>query len=87
MQVSVYGTKVCPNCDKVKSYLNIKEIPYSYSSVGEDISREELETVVSHPVRSVPVIVVDGQEKTFDQLREMTRSTELSDIPLLDLKL
>lgn len=87
MQVSIYGTKVCPNCDKVKTYLNTKEIPYSYSSVGEDITREELESVVSRPVRAVPVIVVDGQERTFEQLRELTQRQDYMDIPLLDLKL
>lgn len=72
MEVQIYGTPVCPNCDKVKAYLGIKKVPYSYSAVGDDITKEELEAVVNRPVRQVPVIVVDGQEKTFDQLRIMT---------------
>lgn len=86
MEVQIYGTPVCPNCDKVKTYLSIKEVPYSYSAVGDDITKEELEAVVKRPVRQVPVIVVDGQETTFEQLRTITMKSE-PDIPLKELKL
>lgn len=71
MEVTVYGTSVCPNCDKVKSFLTNKAVPFAYSTVGTDITKEELETVASRSVRSVPVIMVDGHEKTFDQLRTL----------------
>jgi len=69
MEVTIYGTSVCPNCDKVKTYLSSKSVPFSYSAVGADISKEELEVVAKRAVRAVPVIMVDGQEKTFDQLQ------------------
>lgn len=76
MQVTIYGTKICQNCDRVKTYLTTKEIPFSYSGVGVDITKEELEQVVHRSVRAVPVIVVDGDEKTFEQLRHLTQIGE-----------
>ena len=71
MEVQVYGTSVCPNCDKVKMFLTSKDVPYHYSAVGSDITKESLEEVVGRSVRSVPVIVVDGHEQTFSQLQQM----------------
>ena len=35
------------------------------------ITKEGLEEAVGRAVRAVPVIVVDGLEKTFDQLRTL----------------
>ena len=72
MQVTIYGTSVCPNCDKVKTFLSNRDVPYSYNAVGKDITKEELEGIVNRSVRSVPVIVVDGREKTFAQLQLLT---------------
>ena len=71
MEVQIYGTSVCPNCDKVKMFLSSKDQPYQYSAVGMDITKEGLEEAVGRAVRAVPVIVVDGLETTFDQLRTL----------------
>ncbi len=71
MEVTIYGTSVCPNCDKVKTFLTNKKVPFAYSAVGSDISKEQLEEVANRSVRAVPVIMVDGNERTFDQLRQM----------------
>lgn len=69
MNVTVYGTPVCPNCKTVKSFLESSKVGYDYRSVGEDVTKEQLEETVGRPVRSVPVIVVDGEEVTFDLLK------------------
>ena len=71
MEVQVYGTPVCPNCDKVKMFLTSKDVPYSYSAVGSDITKEQLEEVAKRPVRAVPVIMVDGEERSFAQLQRL----------------
>jgi len=69
MKITIYGTPVCPNCKNVLAFLKGNEAKYEYKVVGEDVSKEHLESVVGRPVRAVPVIVVDGDELSFDSLR------------------
>jgi len=70
MTIIVYGTPTCPNCDEIKKFLSEYDIPFAYQEVGKDIVREELELVVSRPVRSVPVITLMGEEISADGLKE-----------------
>ena len=69
MKVTIYGTPVCPNCKNVLSFLKNNNTDYEYKVVGEDVSKEQLEDSVGRPVRAVPVIVVDGDELSFDSLK------------------
>ena len=74
--VTIYGTPVCPNCKNVTSFLSSSGVQYNYKTVGNDIEQNELERIVSRPVRSVPVIVADGRELSFDELKVKVKSTE-----------
>lgn len=69
MKVTVYGTPVCPNCKNVVSFLENNNTTYNYQTVGKDVSKEQLEESLGRTVRSVPVIVVDGNELSFDSLK------------------
>ena len=69
MKITVYGTPVCPTCKNVLSFLQNNHTNYDYKVVGEDVSKEQLESDVGRPVRAVPVIVVDGDELSFDSLK------------------
>ena len=69
MEITVYGTTTCPHCVKVKNFLDNKATDYEYQLVGTDLSIEQLEESVGRPVRTVPVIVVDGDELSFDSLK------------------
>jgi len=69
MNITVYGTPVCPTCKNVLSFLKSKKAEYEYKVVGEDISKEQLEENVGRMIRAVPVIVVDGDELSFDSLK------------------
>jgi len=69
MEITVYGTTTCPHCVNVKTFLENKEASYDYKLVGKDLSIEQLGSIVGRPVRTVPVIVVDGDELSFDSLK------------------
>ena len=43
MNVTVYGTPVCPNCKNVVSFLENNNTTYNYQTVGKDVSKEQLE--------------------------------------------
>jgi glutaredoxin len=56
--ITVYGKDNCSYCTKAKELLNIKQIPYSYLKVGEDIGINEF--VEMYPnIKSVPYILVN----------------------------
>ena len=86
MEVTIYGKTNCSNCLNVTRYLETKEIKHEYKLVGRDLSKEDLEDIVHHSVRTVPVILVDGEEQTFDELRKLTNKN-VPQIPLQNLKL
>jgi len=69
MNITIYGTPVCPTCKNVLSFLKSKRADFDYKVVGEDISKEQLEEAVGRMIRAVPVIVVDGDELSFDSLK------------------
>ena len=68
----------CPYCVNVETFLQNKDKSYDYKIVGEDLSMKQLEETVGRPVRTVPVIVVDGNELTFDSLRTKVNMSGLS---------
>lgn len=74
MIVTVYGTPICPNCKNVISYLDSSNVSYKYETVGESVTKEQLEETVGRPVRAVPVIIVDGQEVNFEGLKSKVQT-------------
>jgi len=87
MSITIYGTPTCPKCDDVKKYLASESVPYTYQEVGKDIVREQLELVVGRTIRSVPVIVVHGQEYNFDglksfvaEVKERQKSVDITEV-------
>ncbi|KEI01232.1 glutaredoxin domain-containing protein [Clostridium botulinum] len=57
--VKVYSIPDCPWCEKVKKYLDSKEVDYEDINVKEDLKgREELIDLTNQT--SVPVIDIDG---------------------------
>ncbi len=79
MQIDIYGTKICPHCKDVLQYLGENNLPYTYKLVPEEVTPVELSEIVKRVVRTVPVIVVNNKEKTFEELRE-----DVSKIKTLD---
>jgi len=77
MKVNVYGTAVCPNCKTVTKYLEEKGIDYTYETVGEDLTIYQLTEIVGHPVRSVPVIMMDDKETDFGGLKTRLNQLEI----------
>lgn len=78
MDITVYGTHTCPHCKNVESFLQTKETPFEQKIIGEDVSIEQLEENVGRPVRTVPVIVVDGDELSFDSLKIKVNMASMS---------
>jgi len=67
VDVVVYGTDNCPKCGVVRGLLEKNGVEYQYKTVHEDITKEELEFIVSRDVRSVPVVTLNGEERTLMQ--------------------
>jgi len=68
--ITIYGKDVCPACKSVVSFLTQRNIDHQYLLVGKDVTKEDVDTVTGRDVRSVPVIMLDGTETNFDNLRE-----------------
>jgi glutaredoxin len=75
MLFKVYGKPDCPFCTKAVQILQDNNIPYQYYSIGDHITKEELEEMLGMTVKSVPVILngiryVGGYEQLCDYLIE-----------------
>jgi glutaredoxin len=57
--IEVYGKPDCVWCEKAKSLLESRNIPFNYFSVGEDVDLELIKEKFPG-VKSVPIITVDG---------------------------
>ena len=86
MSITIFGTPVCPNCNNVKNFLSTNGVSYDYKNVGDDIQQSELEALVERQVRSVPVIVSDGKEVSFDELKTQVSNAQLT-VGLAELSL
>jgi len=83
MEISVYGSPACARCKDVINFLQDKNVGHIYKIIGEDIDHEHVNTVVGRLVRAVPVIMMDGNELTFDVLKEKINSiNSLSELEL-----
>lgn len=67
--IIMYGTEQCPNCIKVKKYLEENNHEYGYKTVNVDIMTHELQEIIGRIPRSVPIITMDDIEVDFDELK------------------
>lgn len=74
MEIAVYGTPACGVCKQVVSFLSEENIEHDYKTIGKDIDLEDVEKIIGRLARTVPIIVADGNELTFDTLREKVNS-------------
>jgi peroxiredoxin (alkyl hydroperoxide reductase subunit C) len=71
MFVSLYTIPGCQPCAAVKAFLEEKGVDYEALVVGDDVTREEFQSVTGN-ARSVPQILVDGNHISgFDELKSM----------------
>lgn len=59
-EIKIYGAPGCPACDAAKQHLDNKQIPFTYVSVGTDVTPQEF--MEQTGAQSVPVIFI-GDEK------------------------
>jgi len=83
MEISVFGAPTCARCKDVINFLHEKDVGYEYKVIGEDVDHEYVNNTVGRMVRSVPVIMVDGDELSFDKLKEKVNSVDM--LNLLEL--
>jgi len=61
MKITIYGTASCPYCVKAKEHAStLPNAEITYFDIHRDgIQREELESLMGKPVRTVPQILVN----------------------------
>lgn len=57
--ITLYGYKICPYCNKIKSLLDYLKLPYDQVEV-DPLSKKEL--AFSPDYRKVPIVMVDGAQ-------------------------
>ncbi len=58
--IEIYGKPACPYCDKAKAFCEMRNLEYTYKSLGTDYTKEELlETFPG--ARTVPQIRINGE--------------------------
>lgn len=60
MLFKIYGKPDCGYCKKAVKILEENNISYQYYTVGEDISKEELEDSLGRTITTVPQIINQG---------------------------
>lgn len=58
--IIVYSTQTCPFCDRVKTFLSERNIPFEEVDVSKDQARA-MEMVEKSGQMGVPVLDIDGQ--------------------------
>ena len=56
-QIVVYGTNWCPDCTKVRKYLDKNEIPYQWINISKERDARAIVEELNDGFRSVPTIV------------------------------
>jgi mycoredoxin len=76
--IQIYGTNGCPDCVRVRMYLDGHNIAYNWLNINEDPSACEYVEKVNHGYQSVPTIVwPDGSllvEPSIKQLIQKLKS-------------
>lgn len=57
--IEIYGKPACPFCDKAKMLCESRGLAYTYKSLGDDYTKEELLEMFPG-ARTVPQIKVNG---------------------------
>ncbi len=68
---------ICPHCKDVTHYLEEKAVDYTYEVVGKDVTVEELTESLGRMPRTVPIILMNDKEVTFDELKTRLNQTEI----------
>jgi len=56
-RIIVYGTNWCPDCTKVRKYLDKNEIPYQWINISKERDARAIVEEINNGFRSVPTIV------------------------------
>jgi glutaredoxin len=76
--LTVYGADWCPDCARVKRYLEAARIPYRYVDLEDDPVAQE--RILRAGLRSIPVVVTpEGRvlvEPTMAELDDLRRAVE-----------
>ena len=59
--VTMYTTKWCPDCRRVKSFLTQRGVAYREVNIDEDESAEEIVLKVNSGRRKVPTLEIGGR--------------------------
>lgn len=75
---TIYGRKICPNCDSAKNILTAMGLPFTYIDIDENATDEVMSKLECQ--RSLPIIFADyGQSKelvgTLDNLIKRLKSS------------
>lgn len=82
-KIIVFGSKFWPDCDPVKEFLSQNNIKHAYLDISEGMfnlksflkyrdNRKEFEEIKAKGQIGLPCIVVNGGEKIFFELPELS---------------
>jgi glutaredoxin len=71
MNIIVLGKKNCSQCKVVCKILTDKFISYEYIDTGLSENRRYLDEAIAYGIRSLPVIIVDGEYKGIDWVKSL----------------
>jgi len=71
MNVKVLGKTNCSQCNVVCKILTDKLISYEYIDTGLSENRRYLDEAIEYGIRSLPVIIVDGEYKGIDWVKSL----------------
>ena len=54
--LTIFGKRSCPRCVKLMQILENKRVPTEYKEIPHDASKEEVELLIRHQIKSVPII-------------------------------
>ena len=57
--IEIYGKPQCPYCEKAKALCESRQFDFTYKSLGDDYTREELLETFPN-ARTVPQIIING---------------------------
>jgi glutaredoxin len=57
--IEIYGKPACPFCDRAKALCETRQYKYTYKTLGDDYSKEELLEMFPG-ARTVPQIIING---------------------------
>jgi len=75
----VYGTTWCPDCKRVKNFLELNRVPYAWVNIEEDDEAMQYVEEVNNGYRSVPTLVFsDGSTMTEPSDGELAEKLNIS---------